>query len=258
MYDLQKASMWKRMSAALLDFIMLIIVITGSVYFLSAVTGYNNYSAELNERYEWYEKEYNIDISEIQNMSKEQFAALSKEEINTIKEVEAAFAKDDVLIRAYNMVQSLMLVMVTLGVLIAFLILEILVPLIFKNGQTIGKKVFGIGVMRIDGVKLTPFLLFVRAILGKYTIETMIPIVFVLLALSDPSWMLMALIILVLIPVVQIVLMIASKTNSAIHDKLSSTVTVDLASQMIFETQEDLLKFKEQKAQEAANEGEYF
>lgn len=258
MYDLQKASVWKRMSAALLDFIMLIIVITGSAYFLSNVTGYNNYSAQLNERYEWYEEEYDIDISEIQNMSKEQFDALSEEKINTIKEVEAAFSKDEVLIRAYNMVQSLMLVMVTLGVLIAYLILEVLVPLILGNGQTIGKKVFGIGVMRIDGVKLTPFLLFVRAILGKYTIETMIPIVFVLLSLSDPSWMLITLIILVLIPIIQIVLMVVSKTNSTIHDKLSSTVTVDLASQMIFETQEDLLKFKEEKAKEAANEAEYF
>ena len=52
--------------------------------------------------------------------------------------------------------------------------------------------------------------------------------------------------------------MIASKTNSAIHDKLASTVTVDLASQMIFDTQEELIKFKEQKAQEAASRAEYF
>ena len=55
------------------------------------------------------------------------------------------------------------------------------VPLKLGNGQTIGKKVFGIGVMRVDGVQLTTIQLFIRTILGKFTLETMIPVYIVLM-----------------------------------------------------------------------------
>ena len=66
-------------------------------------------------------------------------------------------------------------------VLVAFLLLEFLIPLLLGNGQTVGKKVFGVAVMREDSVKLSPVLLFIRAILGKYTIETMVPVLIILM-----------------------------------------------------------------------------
>ena len=50
---------------------------------------------------------------------------------------------------------------------------------------------------------------------------------------------------LLLILILQIVLIAATKTNSAIHDCLASTVTVDLASQMIFNTREEMIAYKE-------------
>ena len=38
-----------------------------------------------------------------------------------------------------------------------------------------------------------------------------------------------------------------TRTNSCIHDRLAMTVVVDMASQMIFETPEDLLEFKKKE-----------
>ena len=63
----------------------------------------------------------------------------------------------------------------TLSTLIAFLLLEFAVPLMLKNGQTLGKKIFGVAVVRVDGVKVSPVMVFARGILGKCTIGTLAP-----------------------------------------------------------------------------------
>ena len=81
------------------------------------------------------------------------------------------------------MMYNLAIVMVVIGVLGANLILEFVVPLIIGNGQTLGKKIFSIGVMRYDGVRVSPLLMFVRTVLGKSTIETLIPLFLLFLLL---------------------------------------------------------------------------
>ena len=48
MLDLQKASMLKRISAFILDVILLAVAITGFAFFLSAVTGFDSYNERLN------------------------------------------------------------------------------------------------------------------------------------------------------------------------------------------------------------------
>ena len=104
-----------------------------------------------------------------------------------------------------------------------------------QNGQTLGKKIFALGVMRTDCVKISPMILFVRTVLGKYTIGTMVPILMLLsLLFGVPPLMPMAVILLVLL--LQVVLFITTKTNSFIHDSLASTVVVDFQSQMIFDS----------------------
>ena len=70
-YDLQKASMLKRISAYLLDVILLLIVITGAAFGLSALLGYDAYVEKLENIYADYEAEYGIDF----DISQEEFAA---------------------------------------------------------------------------------------------------------------------------------------------------------------------------------------
>ena len=42
----------------------------------------------------------------------------------------------------------------------------------------------------------------------------------------------------------QIILMITTQTNSCIHDVLAKTVAVDMASQMIFDSEEQMIAYK--------------
>ena len=105
--------------------------------------------------------------------------------------------------------------------------------------------------MRVDSVKVVGPLMLIRTILGKFTIETMIPI-FIIMMIFFGSLGLEGTIFLGLILLVQVILMIVTQTNSMIHDVLAKTVVVDVASQMIFDSEADLIAYKENKHAEKA------
>ena len=253
-YDLQKADIWRRASAFLLDFILATIAITGFLLLLSVITGTDNHYAAYEARMEHFSSEYDVDLKEI--MAQGTYDSLSDEERAKVDKAWAEFSKDTEAIVSYNMYVQTIVVNVSLSILLSFLILEFVLPLIFKNGQTVGKKIFGIGVMRVDGVRINGQILFVRSILGKYTIETMIPVMMAAWILTGQAG-LMALIIIALVIISNIVMMIATKTNSAIHDMIANTVTVDMSSQLIFDSPEALLEYKQKVHAEAVERSEY-
>ena len=240
MYDFQKANMWKRISAALCDLILLVIVVIGVALFLSSVLGYDTYTEKLQGYYNDYEQKYGVDF----DINAAEYEALSEDDKVRFNEISDIFSQDKAVQHTYGMIVNLTLVVITFSILLGYIILEIIVPLLFGNGQTLGKKVFGIGVMREDGVKISPIILFVRTILGKFTVETMIPtlviimLYFNVIGIFGPA-------ILSLLLLVQIVLLIINPARMAIHDRLAHTVAVDIASQMIFDTPEALLKYKQ-------------
>ena len=192
------------------------------------------------------------------NITEETYKKLSDEGREAYNQARKAYieksGKD--LMQDYGELTGLLYVMLSLGLFFATLIIEFIVPLILKNGQTLGKKVFGVGVILITGVKISPIALFVRAMLGKYAIETMVPVslafIFFLLAPSGTI-----LLVLIAIAILQIVLIIATKNNSLIHDVISSTVTVDMSTQMIFATYDDLLTYKQDVAKREADKKPY-
>ena len=154
-----------------------------------------------------------------------------------------ALVKDEEAMYSYNMVINLTLVISTLAILLGYLVLEFFIPVKLGNGQTLGKKIFGVAVMRTDGVMVTAPLLFIRTILGKFTIETMIPVLICIMIFFNTIGVVGTLI-LGLILLLQIILMISTHTNSCIHDLLAKTVAVDMHSQLIFETEEELIAYK--------------
>lgn len=245
MYDFQKADMWKRISAWLFDFIIIGIVIVGMALGLSKILKYDHHYNKLEESYDKYEEEYGIDLG-ISNEDYEKLPDETKE-----KYIEAGEKmQNDAEIRArYDLIVNLVLIITSFSILLGFFVIEFIIPLIFKNGQTLGKKIFGIGVMRCDGVKLTNFQLFVRSILGKCTLETLIP-VYVLIMIILRVTGIVGIAVLAAIALSEIVFVIATKERTPLHDVMASTVTVDMASQMIFDTKEELLAYK-QKIHEA-------
>ena len=146
---------------------------------------------------------------------------------------------------------SLTLVITTVSILLSTMAWEFGVPLLFGNGQTLGKKIFGLGLVRTDGVKVNNLQLFTRALLGKFTVETMLP-VYILVLLFWGSIGIIGTAVLLILGVAQLLTLKLSRTNALIHDLLAGTAVVDINSQMIFRSAEDLLEYRKKVAAEQA------
>lgn len=251
-YDLQKASMWKRISAFLFDGILLVVMAVVCALALSGLTGYDGYAGQVDDAYTKYSEQYGIDL----RMSMTEFNALDEETRKIAEEALTAMNQDQEALRALGMVQQLSVLIPSLGFLLAYGVMEFLIPLLLKNGQTLGKKAFSIAVMHTDGVRLTAPMLFARTILGKYAVETMVP-VYILVMLLLGSMDVTGLIVLLLLLVLEIGVMIFTYTNSPIHDLIAKTVVVDMGSQKIFETREDMLAYKQKLHEEKVKNASY-
>ena len=239
MYDLQKASLLKRASAFLLDFILLVVLATGVGMVVSAITGFDTYNDALGQRQAQYEQQYGVSF----DLSQSEFAELTEEEQKKLTDAYDELAKDPDFIYNYNMVINLSLTIVSTSLLVAYLALEFVVPLLFGNGQTVGKKIFGIAVMKLSGIKVDAVSLFVRTLL-------------LLMMLWGAIGMVGPLVIGAIL-VTEIVFMITSHTNAMIHDKLAQTVAVDMQSQMIFASEAELLAYKAKAHEEMVKKQSY-
>ena len=85
--------------------------------------------------------------------------------------------------------------------------------------------------------------MFVRAILGKCVVETMVPMLILVMVFFGNAG-LVGIIAFLLISLLQIILVVATKTRSAIHDLLAYSVAIDLTTQLIFDTPEELIEYK--------------
>ena len=250
--DIQKANTWKRISAYIFDSILLVIIAVGVAFLLSTLFRYDENTAKREDLREEYEDQYDISF----DITQEDFTKLSEEEQKYYNDAYAAFATDPEVNRIDVLIINLSLLITVFSILAAFILLEFLIPLKLGHGRTLGKKIFGICVMRADCVKISNFQLFVRSILGKYTLETMIPVFLVLLLLFNvmPFACLVGI---ALILILQLAFLLRSQLRTAIHDMISGTVVVDFASQMIFDTPEELLAYKKKLHEEAAERAEY-
>ena len=247
--SLQRAGMWKRISAFLFDAILLGILAVLFAFLLSSVLGYDRYVDTLNRCYEAYGEQYGVDFQ----TSLSQYDSMTEEEKQQLEEAYRAVGQDEEAAYAYQMTIRLTILMVSLGILLACLIWEVLIPVLLKDGQTLGKKIFSLGVMRSDGVRLGGVQLFVRSILGKYTVEIMIPVLVAMMLYFGSTGLPGTRMILGL-ALVNGCLFLFTYAHTPIHDLLAGTVVVDLPSQRIFPTREDMIAFKEQLAAEKAAE----
>lgn len=238
--DIQKASLLKRLAAGIFDAMLLCVCIVGFAWMLTSVLNYSSYSTKLADYYTQYEQSYGVDLS----LSESELMELSEADQQKFDEAVFAFYMDEGVMQTYHLLLNMTLLITTFSILLSLLLMEFIIPLLLKNGQTIGKKIFGIGLVRVDSVQLTPVQLFVRTILGKFTVEIMIPVYIIIMILFN-SIGIVGLIVMGGILLMQLIFLIATKTNSLIHDMLAGTVAVDISSQMIFRTTADLIAYKQ-------------
>jgi len=248
-YDIQRASMWKRISAFLFDSILLGIAAVLIAWVLSELLCYDQYNAALHDAYARYGEAYGVDFG----LSLSEYDAMSPEQQQALSAAYAALGTDAQAVGAYNIVVSLTLLITSLGILFAFALLEFAIPLSLGNGQTLGKKIFGLGVMRQDGVMIDGRILFVRTFLGKYTFETMVPVLITMMIWFGILGLTGTLVLLGIL-LFEFILLI-KRDRLTIHDALSATIAVDIASQMIFKDRASMIAYKEKiHAQQAAQQ----
>ncbi len=276
MFELRKISIVKRASAWLLDAILLAVLATGFMFILSLVCNFNHHQevyAQYNGEWTQFRREYIGDVAEFYGFTYEETDEEGNHYIITKDgkpaslgdvmkalddskgqepETASAYAKYKTLTPAakvnaqFQFVLSLLFMMISLGILFAYLALEFLVPIFLKNGRTVGKTVFGICIVRPDCVKITSMALFARTLLGKFAIETMFP-VFLIYLFFFGGLGILAVILLAAFLIMNLILLFATKNRTPIHDLLASTVAVDARLQVIFQSEEELIAKKSEQ-----------
>lgn len=285
MFELKKIGMVKRASAWLLDAILLAVLATGFMFIISLISNFDKqqnladqyskertdfrkeYMGSVADYYGFVYKEdggsYTIekngekasidDVMELLDKSKGEFdySKISAEKTAEAYEVYLTLTPGAKVEAQYNLVYSLLFMMLSIGILLSRIILEFILPIIFKNGQTVGKKVFGIGLVRNDCVKINTLSLFARTLLGKFTIETMFPILMIFMIFFGGA-VLLGVILLIAFLLMNMILFFATKLRTPIHDLIAGTVAVDIKLQMIYESEEELTEKKALAAKERA------
>ena len=244
--------MWKRLAAWILDAILTAVLAVGFGVLLSVALGFDGYYDSLQGAYDQYDAQYGVEFQ----VTADAYQALTPEQKAKYDTAYEVLINDAQVIRDYNMVVNLSLIITSIGILLAILALEFVVPLLLKNGQTVGKKAFGIGLVTADCIKVSTLQLFVRALLGKYTVETMIP-VYILLMFLWGTMDMTGTVVLGALLLAQVLCIGISRNNTAIHDKLAGTVTIDLPSQKIFDSPEALIEYTKRIAAERARRENY-
>lgn len=280
MFEIRRIGIVKRASAWLLDAILLAVLATGFMFLVSLMCNFNGAQKRASDYYaQWedFRKEEIASVAEFYGFTYTEAEdgdgytitaedgspatlndVVEKLDESEGKDPETAAAyeiyKNDlpsaqVVNRQYQYVYTMLFMMVSVGLLLSFFCLEFIVPLIFKNGQTVGKKVFSICLVRPNCVRITPLALFARMLFGKFAVETMFPILLAFLFFFGGGG-LITLILFVAIILLNVILFFATKNRTPIHDILAYTVAADMKLQMIFQSDEELNEKKASQKKE--------
>ena len=171
MLDIERASILKRIAASLLDFILVLILSVGAAWLISLITNYNEHIDNVNEYYDYYNEKYDIDLLGTSDKYKDLTEEEQEAYDERLEQANLEYANDKEAIKEFNLVINLSIMIISVGLFFGIFITEFIIPLIFKNGQTVGKKIFSICVIKNDGVKVSTVQLFARTVIGKYVVE---------------------------------------------------------------------------------------
>lgn len=135
---------------------------------------------------------------------------------------------------------------------IAIIITYIIIPYILKNGQTAGKKAFGLGLASTDGYAYNSKKLPLRAI----------PVILLNLAFLIPVWnsIFVLMLVILIIFLVSFALSMASPLKKSLHDYPAGSIVIDLKTSIIFnnemEEEEYLLKEDNLTPEDVVTSGE--
>ena len=254
--DIQKAGLWKRIAAGILDLILLTVLATGFCSIFSYVLNYDDYLDQSEQIRDQYIQQYQLPEDVTQQMLDEMTPEEYDAYVAKVDQANDAIQNDKEAGRVFSMVLNLSLIIASGGILLPMLLLQFVIPLILGNGQTVGKKVFSLCVARTDTVKINTLQLFTRVILGKYAVGVMIPVYSaIMIYLGVPNLLLLTIAAVLLLA--QIISFAVTRNHYLLHDLMAGTVVVDYGSQQIFKTTDDLIAHQQRIAAERAARQKY-
>ena len=157
MLEFNKASLVKRGAAKIVDLILIIALVIGIGTMANDLIGHDEMVNELENVYSEYAERYGIDL-ELTQEDYDKMTQEDKDDYNArVTEANKALNEDEYANGLYKKIMTCSLVIILSSFLVACFVLEFIIPLIFGNGQTIGKKIFGIGYMNLSGNKINVF-----------------------------------------------------------------------------------------------------
>jgi len=252
MTDVQKAPYSKRIFAFFADLILAGILTTGIYFVMSAAFNVDHYNDTYRSIISGYEQQYGVTFG----LTADEYNALpDAEKENYANAVNAANA-DEEANKAIRTSYGISFSIFASGIVISVLLLEFVIPLFTKDGRSLGKLLFGLGVMRGSCVKISKPVLFVRNVIGKGVFEAALPAVIIITVFNNVTGI-FGIILLVIFLIAEIVALVRSGGSSMLHDVLADTVVVDWASQRIFNSIEERQEYEEKLKQSASEYDPY-
>ena len=224
----KNADLIKRFAAWILDNLLIVVMVVGCCVSMSKLVGYEQNSQMLDAVFAKYETQYGVTF----DVSEEAYMAMTDGEKANYDAAYEALSTDPEALQGYGRMMGMTLIIAAVSFFLPLFVWEFLMPLCLGNGQTLGKKVFSLSVVQKDFSNVSGKQLFFRSILGKYAIETMIP-VFIGLLFFWGAISLASLGILLALVCTQFLFVTMSKNRTAIHDLLAGTRVVDTGSLVI-------------------------
>lgn len=123
----------------------------------------------------------------------------------------------------FNLFNTLIVIIFSVSTFVAGVIIYVLMPYLYGNGQTLGKKFLRLGVVTIRGEKLTKLQVFMRFALGIWFAEIFFS--FLLYTITNPF---------PLFILISVIMMLFSSSHRALHDIISSTMVVAIDGDLSF------------------------
>ncbi len=252
MIDLQKAPYAKRMFAFLADFVVAAMLTVGLYLLFASVLDTDGYLNRYNAVRAEYEERYGVDYS----TDEEAYSKMTDEEKTHYKEAVDAMNADEEANEAMRTYLILTFVILSGGVFGSTLLLEFIIPVILKDGRSLGKRLFGLGVMRTGFTRASAPIIFVRNVIGKGVMEFILPILTFLSVITGATglfgWVLIA-----VFAAGEVFSLVKLGPGRFLHDVIADTVAVDWGSQMIFDTAEERDAYIEKQKQLKREEETY-
>ncbi len=134
----------------------------------------------------------------------------------------ATFKNDSLAMEISNKVTTISMIGTSVELFLAILPNYLLFPLLFKNGQTLGKKIMKIAITDKNGCKLRFHLLLMRNVVGLFLFDLLV------------SYLCIFIINIPLVILVSIAMALFSKEKRTIHDLIANTYVVDEELSIIY------------------------